>query len=63
MDSAVAVQTKGLVLALYCSTKRSMLRTRALTLEKVGDAFDVAESHGEKGSGPLKRLDLALLID
>jgi hypothetical protein len=33
MDSAVAVHTNGVGLALLCSTKRSIFATSALTLE------------------------------
>ena len=35
----------------------------AVTLVVVGDAFDVAESHGKHGLGAFEGLDLALLID
>src|SRR5215211_5419886 len=35
----------------------------AMALVVMGDAFDIAEPHGEHGLGPLEGLDLALLID
>src|SRR5215211_6399275 len=36
---------------------------RAMALIVVGDAFDVAEPHGQHGLGAFEGLDLALLID
>ena len=36
---------------------------RAVTFVIMGDAFDVAEAHGENGLSSLKSLNLGLLID
>ena len=36
---------------------------RAVPFVVMGDAFDVAKAHGEKGLSPLKSLNLGLLID